>query len=72
MELSTTEVYYVASFSASCESMWLQKPLSNLFDLELDVTCIFCNNRSYVKLSKNPLLHDKSKHIEIKFHYIKF
>ena len=33
--------------------------------------CIFCDNQSCVKLSENPMFHDKSKHIEIKFHYIR-
>jgi hypothetical protein len=37
----------------------------------MDSTVIHCDNQSYVKLSKNPMSHDKSKHIEIKFHYIK-
>ena len=35
------------------------------------MTCIFCDNQSCVKLSKNLVFHDKSKHIEIKFHYIR-
>ena len=48
-----------------------RKLLSNLFDLQLDATCIYCDNQSCVKLSENPMLHDKSKHIEIKYHYIK-
>ena len=42
----------------------------DLFDIQVDVTCIFCNNQSCVKLTENPIFHDKSKHIEIKFHYI--
>ena len=64
--LSTAEVEYVIACSASCEALWLRKLLSNLFDLQLDATCIYCNNESCVKLSKNPVFHDKSKHIEIK------
>ena len=39
-----------------------------IFDLQLDATCIYCNNQSCVKLSENPVFHDKSKHIEIKYH----
>ena len=35
------------------------------------MTCIFCDNQNCVKLSKNPVFHDKSKHIEIKYHYIR-
>ena len=59
--LSTTEAEYVAACSASCEAVWLQKLLSNIFDLQLDATCIHCDNQSCVKLSKNPVLHDWSK-----------
>ena len=37
----------------------------DLFDLQLDATCIHCDNQSCVKLSENPVFHDKSNHIEI-------
>ena len=36
----------------------------------MDATYIHCDNQSCVKLSKNPVFHDKLKHIEIKYHYI--
>ena len=69
--LSTAKSEYVAAYSASCETVWLRKLLSDLFDLHLDATCIYCDNQSCVKLSKNSVLHDNSKHIEIKYHYIR-
>ena len=69
--LSTAEAEYVAACSTSCEAMWIRKLLSNLFDLQLDATCIYCDNQICVKLSENPVFHDKSKHIDIKYHYIK-
>ena len=71
MALSTAEAGYDLACSASCEEMWLRKLLSDLFDLKLDATCIYCDNHSCVKLSENPVFHDKSKHIEIKYHYIR-
>ena len=71
MALSTAEVEYVAACSASCEAVWLRKLLSNLFDLQLDATYIYCDNQSCMKLSENPVFHNKSKHIEIKYHYIR-
>ena len=40
VELSTAEVEYVAACSANCEVVWLRKLLSDLFDLQLDATCI--------------------------------
>ena len=49
--MSTVEEEYVTACSASYEAMWLRKLLSDLFDLQLDATCIYCDNQSYVKLS---------------------
>ena len=36
----------------------------------MDATCIYRDNQSCIKLSENPVFHDKSKHIEIKYQYI--
>ena len=69
--LSTAEAEYVAACSASCEAVWLRNLLSDIFDLQLDATCVHCDKQSCVKLSKNPVFHDKSKHIDIKYHYIR-
>ena len=44
VSLSKAEAEYVVSCSASCEAIWLRKLLSNLFDLQLDATCIYCDN----------------------------
>ena len=65
MAVSTTKAEYVVACSASCDAVWLRKILSDLFNLQLDATCIYCDNQSCVKLYENPVFHDKSKHIEI-------
>jgi hypothetical protein len=69
--LSTVEAEYIATCSASNKAVWLRKLLAGLFDLELEATCIWCDNQSCVKLTENPVFHDKSKHIEIRYHYIR-
>ena len=69
--LSIAEVEYVTACLASFEAVWLRKLLSDLFDLQMDATCIHYDNRICVKLLENPVFHDKSKHIEIKYHYIR-
>jgi hypothetical protein len=69
--LSTVEAEYIAACSTCSEAVWLRKLLAGLFDLELEETCIFCDNQSCIKLTENPVFHDKSKHIEIKYHYIR-
>ena len=68
--MSIAEVEYVAASSTSCEVVWMRKILFDLFDLEMDATCIHCDNQSCVKLSEDPVFHEKLKHIEIKYHYI--
>jgi hypothetical protein len=59
-----------ASF-ASCEAIWLCKLLAELTDQTLDTTMIYCDNQSCIKLSENPVFHDQSKHIEIRYHFIR-
>jgi hypothetical protein len=68
--LSMDEAEFVAVCSASSEVVWVQKLLAGLFDLELEATCIFCDNQSCINFSENPVFHDKSKHVKIKYHYI--
>ena len=45
--------------------------MSGIFDLELDTTVILCDNQSCKKMIENPVFHDKSKHIEIQYFYIR-
>jgi hypothetical protein len=65
--LSTTKAEYIALSVVVCEAMWL---LTDLFDHEMD-PIITCDNQSCVKLFENPVFHDRLKHIEIKYHYIR-
>jgi hypothetical protein len=53
------------------KAVWLCKLLAGLFGHEMDSTVIHFDNQTYVKLSENPVFHDKLKHIEIKYHYIR-
>jgi hypothetical protein len=68
--LSTTEVEYIASCSSSCEAIRLRKLLTGLFDMEMEATMILCDNQSFIKMTENPMFHDKRKYIEICYHYI--
>ena len=44
--------------------------MSGHFDPEMDTTVILCDNQSCIKMTENPVFHDKSKHIEIWYFYI--
>jgi hypothetical protein len=69
--LRTVEAEYIVVYMEACKVVWIQKLLAGLFGQMLDPIVIHCDNQSYVKLSENPVSHDKSKHVEIKFHYIR-
>jgi hypothetical protein len=69
--LSCAEAKYMAASLAACEGIWLQKLLMGLFGQEMETMVIHHDNQSCIKLSENPMFHDRSKHIEIKFHFIK-
>jgi hypothetical protein len=69
--LSSIEAKYMAASQASCKAIWLRKLLVGLFGQELSLTVIHCDNQSCINLSENPVFHDKLKHIEIKYHFIR-
>jgi len=68
--LSTAEAKYIAVSMASCEVVWLRKLFSELFGHVLDTTVILCINQSGIRLSENPVFHNHSKHIDIRYHFI--
>jgi hypothetical protein len=68
--LITSKSEYIAVSVSSREAMWLWMLLSWIFDLKLEPTLIHCDNPSCVKLTENPVFHDRSNNIEIKYHYI--
>jgi hypothetical protein len=70
LSLSSAEPEYMAASMASCKAIWILKFLTRLFDEELEPTVIYCDNQSCIKLSENPIFHDRSKHIEIRHHFI--
>ena len=64
--LSTAEAEYVTTYLASCEAVWMRKLLSDLFDLPVG-----CYLYTLWQPELREVFHDKSKHIEIKYHYIR-
>lgn len=54
-----------------CQCVCLIKVLEKLEVEENEGIEIMCDNNSTIQLSKNPVFHDKSKHIDVIFHFIK-
>uniref|UniRef100_A0A5B7B1Y6 Reverse transcriptase Ty1/copia-type domain-containing protein n=1 Tax=Davidia involucrata TaxID=16924 RepID=A0A5B7B1Y6_DAVIN len=69
--LSSTEAEFVAATARACQAIWLKKILKELHFKEDGPTHIYCDNSSAIKLSKNPVLHGRSKHIDVKYHFLR-
>jgi hypothetical protein len=57
---------------AACEAIWMRKILVGLFGSHLDLIVIYCDNQSCIKLSINPVFHDIFKHIDIRYHHLRY
>ena len=69
--LSTTEAEFVAATACACQAIWLKKILEELHFKQEGAIAIYCDSSSAIKLSKNPVLHGRSKHIDVKFHFLR-
>ena len=69
--LSTTEVEFIVATTCTCQTIWLRKILEELHFKQLEPIPIYCDNISTIKLSKNLILHWKSKHIDVKYHFLR-
>ena len=66
---SSCESEYRALAKCSCEAIWFRRLLSELRILDDKPTTIYCDNQSSIKLSYNPVFHEKSKHFQIDYHF---
>ncbi|KAJ4716489.1 Retrovirus-related Pol polyprotein from transposon TNT 1-94 [Melia azedarach] len=69
--LSTCEAEYVAATSCVCHAIWLRNLLKELRWSQEKPTKIYVDNKSAIALAKNPMFHDRSKHIDMRYHYIR-
>ena len=69
MSLSMVEAEYIAAGSCCTQLLWMKKLLHD-YGIPQDTMCVFCDNTGVINLSKNPVQHSKSKHIEIRYHFI--
>jgi len=69
--LSTTEAEFVAATSCACQGVWMRRVLEKLRNSQGKCTTVLCDNSSTIKLSKNPVMHGHSKHIDVRFHFLR-
>ena len=70
--LSTCEAEYMSLAAATQESKFLIKLLNSMFNSDLfNHATVYCDNQGALALAKNPIQHQRSKHIDIKYHFIR-
>nr|GEY00692.1 putative ribonuclease H-like domain-containing protein [Tanacetum cinerariifolium] len=67
---STTEAEYVAALNCCGQVLWIQNQLLD-YEFNLMNTKIYIDNESTIFIMKNPVFHSKTKHIEIRHHFIR-
>ena len=67
---STTEAEYMAIAEACKESVWLKCLFAEICGVD---TCInlFCDSQSAIYLTKDQMFHERTKHINVKYHYVR-
>lgn len=67
----STEVEYRAIALTTCEFVWLSSLLKELDIKQLTVAELHCDNNAALAIAANPVLHERTKHVEIDCHFIR-
>jgi len=70
VSISTAEAEYVAAGSCCSQILWMQYQLQD-YGVTASKTPIFCDSTSAIAISNNPVLHSRTKHIDIRYHFIR-
>ncbi|GJX66358.1 hypothetical protein Tco_0300701 [Tanacetum coccineum] len=69
LAISTTEAEYVSAGKACQQTLWMKQALVD-YGISLDDIPIMCDNKEAIDLSKHPVQHSRTKHIEIHHHFL--
>lgn len=69
--LSTTKSEYISASQTVKEIIWLNRLTSELLKRKLEILILHVNNQSTIKLIKNPEYHKRTKHIDIRYHFVR-
>ncbi|GJZ14313.1 retrovirus-related pol polyprotein from transposon TNT 1-94 [Tanacetum coccineum] len=71
MAMSSVEAEYVAAARCCANILWMKSRLND-YDIVYEKVPIFCDNTSAIAISNNPVLHARTKHINIIYHFIRY
>ncbi|WVZ81763.1 hypothetical protein U9M48_029105 [Paspalum notatum var. saurae] len=70
VSLSTTEAEYIAAASCCSQLLWMKAILSD-FGLRFGKIPLLVDSTSAISVAKNPILHSRTKHIDVRFHFLR-
>ncbi|GJX33845.1 hypothetical protein Tco_0245402 [Tanacetum coccineum] len=68
--MSSAKAEYVAAAGCCASILWMKSQLSD-YDIHYKMVPIFYDNTNAIAISNNPVLHSRTKHIDIKYHFIR-
>ena len=70
VSLSTTEAEYIAACDGTKEAIWIKRFVSDIGH-KTGQMLVYCDNQGAIKLMKNSEYHRRTKHIDVRFHFIR-
>ena len=68
--LSTTEAEFMAITEATKESIWLRELVGELHSCQ-GATIVYCDSQSAIHLTKDSMHHERTKHIDVRYHFVR-
>ncbi|XP_075076676.1 uncharacterized protein LOC142163302 [Nicotiana tabacum] len=68
--LSIVEAEYVATSSCCGQLLWIKQQLED-FGVFNNCVPLLCDNTSTVNMTKNPIQHKRTKHIDVRYHFLR-
>ncbi|MCI04279.1 cationic amino acid transporter 1-like, partial [Trifolium medium] len=69
--LSSCEAEYIAASLCACQAIWLMNLIDEIMGEDHGAVTMKIDNISAINLAKNPMAHGRSKHNEMRFHYLR-
>jgi hypothetical protein len=69
--MSSCEAEYIAASTASTQALWLARLLGDLLGRDVGAVELRVDSQSALALAKNPVFHERSKHIRVRYHFIR-
>ena len=70
ISLSTAEAKYIVAGNYCSQLLWVKKLLGD-YGISQDTMVVYCDNSSVIDISKNLVQHSRTKHREIRYHFIR-